>query len=592
MNKKILLPGAIASMTLTTAAWGHAGPRIWFDIQNSTVLTYGGPYPPDGVVADYPPSRVFSVLLPLSLDDDPLNFSTEFPGYQQYPWSTLPSSTDFTYNIMGEVQWYTPGTSGQPGTFEAISKAFPTQTPFIAVTNDIGNTQFSSTGFVAGDLTTSTDGDPTDHHHLTYTICTPEDLADGFDPEDAPAGVYAIPLQLTSPSASVPSKTYYVLLGDNVRQDELNAAGTVANSTLLNVPLTWTNASSTGDGKTWDYTTLNWAASASPMVYTDGNSITFNDSNNRNYNVSIAMTVTPASTTVAAIGNYTFTGTGGIGGIGGLNKTLSGTLTLSTTNTYTGPTNISSGTLILASAGALPSGTALTIGNGAAVLSADLNATIVLGSLNLTTTSNISTGRLDLANNKLVVHTGDLAALTQAIGQGFNGGQWNGSAGVTSTDASSNTTHLTALGVIQNSVSGNASGNALYTTFGNATGLTSSDILVKYTYYGDANLDGKVDGSDYSRIDNGFLTHATGWFNGDFNYDGVINGSDYTLIDNAFNTKGAIITDSIGSPVASITSELYPSAASVPEPSQIGLAICAVAWLSSRRKRKIASLVR
>ena len=28
-----------------------------------------------------------------------------------------------------------------------------------------------------------------------------------------------------------------------------------------------------------------------------------------------------------------------------------------------------------------------------------------------------------------------------------------------------------------------------------------NDVLVKYTYYGDANLDGKVDGSDYSRID-------------------------------------------------------------------------------------------
>ena len=61
---------------------------------------------------------------------------------------------------------------------------------------------------------------------------------------------------------------------------------------------------------------------------------------------------------------------------------------------------------------------------------------------------------------------------------------------------------------------------------------------MKYTYYGDANLDGKVDASDYSLIDNGYLNHLTGWYNGDFNYDGVINGSDYTLIDNAFNMQG------------------------------------------------------
>jgi len=54
-------------------------------------------------------------------------------------------------------------------------------------------------------------------------------------------------------------------------------------------------------------------------------------------------------------------------------------------------------------------------------------------------------------------------------------------------------------------------------------------VLVKYTYYGDANLDGQVDGSDYSLIDNGYLNHLTGWYNGVFNYGAVIDGSDYTV---------------------------------------------------------------
>jgi hypothetical protein len=90
--------------------------------------------------------------------------------------------------------------------------------------------------------------------------------------------------------------------------------------------------------------------------------------------------------------------------------------------------------------------------------------------------------------------------------------------------------------------------------------VTSTDVLVKYTYYGDANLDGKVDGSDYARIDNGYLTHATGWNNGDFNYDGVINGSDYTLIDNAFNIQGAAI------PSASVASMMASTAQSVSQP--------------------------
>jgi hypothetical protein len=105
---------------------------------------------------------------------------------------------------------------------------------------------------------------------------------------------------------------------------------------------------------------------------------------------------------------------------------------------------------------------------------------------------------------------------------------------------------------------------------------------VKLTYYGDANLDGKVDGSDYSRIDNGYLSGATGWFNGDFNYDGVINGSDYTLIDNAFNTQGAQLSAEV-----SATAEIAGSGATsaVPEPATLG--ICAVGMLAllGRRRR-------
>ena len=107
--------------------------------------------------------------------------------------------------------------------------------------------------------------------------------------------------------------------------------------------------------------------------------------------------------------------------------------------------------------------------------------------------------------------------------------------------------------------------------------MSDSDVLVKYTYYGDTNLDGKVDGTDYSRIDNGALTHATGWFNGDFNYDGIINGSDYTLIDNAFNTQGAILASAI----ADSTAEIAPT--SVPEPALASFAIAAGIALLGRR---------
>jgi hypothetical protein len=90
-------------------------------------------------------------------------------------------------------------------------------------------------------------------------------------------------------------------------------------------------------------------------------------------------------------------------------------------------------------------------------------------------------------------------------------------------------------------------------------------VLIKYTYFGDANLDGSVTSADYTRIDAGYLSHGTltGWANGDFNYDGVVNGSDYTLIDNAFNMQGATIATAIA------TDQIAPISSSVPEPGQL-----------------------
>ena len=61
--------------------------------------------------------------------------------------------------------------------------------------------------------------------------------------------------------------------------------------------------------------------------------------------VNIPGTVTPASIIVDTTSNYTFLGVGTIGGSSGLTKTNSGTLTLRTTNSYTGQTIVSGGVL-------------------------------------------------------------------------------------------------------------------------------------------------------------------------------------------------------------------------------------------------------
>ncbi len=199
------------------------------------------------------------------------------------------------------------------------------------------------------------------------------------------------------------------------------------------------------------------------------------------------------------------------------------------------------------------------------------------------------TGSLNLGNGDLDLNSSStsLSAVTQLVAAGYNltgGANWKGVGGINSSAAAANP-GLMALGVVQN----NQNGTPLFgldspsqTQF-DGTNPGDSDILVKYTYFGDANLDGKVDGSDYSLIDNGYANHLTGWYNGDFNYDGVIDGSDYALIDNAFNNQGAQLTSPTAL-VASATAQVAGPTA-VPEPASIALIAAGAVGLLARRRR-------
>jgi autotransporter-associated beta strand protein len=213
---------------------------------------------------------------------------------------------------------------------------------------------------------------------------------------------------------------------------------------------------------------------------------------------------------------------------------------------------------------------------------------LVCPSLTFAGSTNAWLGQLDLSSNDMIVPNGNLATLTNQVKTGFNsaaGGNWKGN-GITSSTAAVDPTHLTALGIIQNT---SAQGQALY---GTAAPLGTFDnynpaataVLIKYTYVGDGNLDGKIDGSDYSLIDNGYLNHLTGWFNGDFNYDGIVDGSDYTLIDNAYNTQASTLAAIDAQATASLTSNLSPPT-SVPEPSMLALLSLSSIYCKRRSRR-------
>ncbi len=181
------------------------------------------------------------------------------------------------------------------------------------------------------------------------------------------------------------------------------------------------------------------------------------------------------------------------------------------------------------------------------------------------------TATLDLGGNDLIVRNGVAAGALDKIVSGFNAaaGFWNGN-GIRSSVAAAGS--INTLAAIRNTTDGSTPLFGATGPLGLFDGQDAGpgDVLVKFTYVGDANLDGIVDGSDYTRIDAAFGTPATGELNGDFNYDGTIDGSDYTLIDNAFNTQGAALSaasvaSQIAAPTAQLAAPAVPSRSSTTE---------------------------
>jgi fibronectin-binding autotransporter adhesin len=193
--------------------------------------------------------------------------------------------------------------------------------------------------------------------------------------------------------------------------------------------------------------------------------------------------------------------------------------------------------------------------------------------------------KLDLSDNNMVVGGNSVGTwngaaytgVTGYIASGRNGGGWGGTTGIVTSQTQAIAGNLTTIGVATASqVKGIA---ATTTSIWSGQTVTGSDTLVMYTYGGDANLDGKINVDDYTRIDFNVPLGASGWYNGDFNYDGKINVDDYTIIDFNVGIQGAVFPTGSGAGGLSGVS-------AVPEPASLSIIGLAAASLMGRRCRR------
>jgi hypothetical protein len=189
------------------------------------------------------------------------------------------------------------------------------------------------------------------------------------------------------------------------------------------------------------------------------------------------------------------------------------------------------------------------------------NNVLVVGQVDQTTAPTFSIdslSNLNLEDNDLIIHgdtpnadgTNPLFASVQAAQQaGRNGGSWVSTNGLTSTAAAnqnandgSETVQLAP--VFNGDLGGNQYSNWTVGSAVEPLSATGNDIIVKYTYTGDFNLDGRVDGTDLGIIDNNYLLNPTGneWALGDTNGDGAVDGTDLGIIDNLYG-NGTALTD-------------------------------------------------
>jgi autotransporter-associated beta strand protein len=274
--------------------------------------------------------------------------------------------------------------------------------------------------------------------------------------------------------------------------------------------------------------------------------------------VTIAVPSGQQTQTTAGYSNLSFTTASSV------TKTGGGTLVLDQANSMTGTITIQGGNVQL-------SGTVNAA--AAATIRPEAGGTLTLDPYLQTSIDGLKPlagGLTDVGTGMVTVAAGGLsvADMVTAITAGRNGGSWDGTTGITSSEAAAGG-GTRAVGWLENVVN-DAQGNA---------NANLSSVTIAFAAPGDTNLDWQVDVTDAANLV-AFGKYDTAqpatWLEGDFNYDGIVDITDAA----DFINTGLYDTGFYNPPVA------QGAVAAVPEPSSVGVAVGMTGLLLAWRLRR------